>query len=132
MPRHVMAVTYEPKVKGVLDGTCMQTIRKRRKKPFAIGDLILLHGWEGRPYWSRWSWRKVVIVSEVVDIQVYQTYIVKVKRSKANSYCYSQNEIDNLAKEDGIEPPTGEELIKVLSGGKKIPNKGIKMQIIRW
>ena len=75
MARHVMAVTYEPKVRRVLDGTCTQTIRKQREKPFAIGDLMLLHGWEGRPYWSRWSWRKLVVISEVTDIKIYEDYV---------------------------------------------------------
>ena len=75
MARHIMAITYKPKIESILKDTCTQTIRKRRKKPFAIGDLILLHGWEGRPYWSRWSWRKLVVISEVIDITIYEDYV---------------------------------------------------------
>ena len=37
-----------------------------------------------------------------------------------------------LAKRDGIVPPTGEELGRVLLSMHKIPDAGLPAQIIRW
>jgi hypothetical protein len=50
-----LPLTYEPKIPGVIDGTIRQTIRVGRK--FRVGDLVSFHGWEGRPYRSKWSFR---------------------------------------------------------------------------
>ncbi|MDD5048078.1 MAG: hypothetical protein PHH09_04050 [Methanoregulaceae archaeon] len=40
--------------------------------------------------------------------------------------------MDTVAKLDGIDPPTGIELGRVLASKNKIPEKGIDAQIIRW
>jgi hypothetical protein len=49
------ALTYEPKIQAVIDSRCTQTIRPKWDKQ--VGDRIGFHGWEGRPYRSKWSWR---------------------------------------------------------------------------
>lgn len=132
MTRHVMAVTYKPKIKGILDSTCTQTIRRTRKKPFSVGDNLLLHGWEGRPYQSEWSWRKKVIITEVHDIVIYEDRVNKVYPDGTIFCTHWWHRLNFLASSDGIKPPTGEELKKALTDGKKIPDDGIKMHIIRW
>ena len=68
MSRHVIAFTYAPKIEGVRNGTICQTIRPTRKRRIWVGDTLLLHGWEGKPYRSKWSWRMEVTCSEVIDI----------------------------------------------------------------
>jgi len=56
--KHISALTYEPKVFDVRNGICIQTIRpKSETRPKNIGDYIMFHGWEGKPYHSKWSWR---------------------------------------------------------------------------
>lgn len=55
MRKHVLPLTYAPKIPAVLDGRCTQTIRAGRK--FKTGDLVMFHGWEGLPYRSKWSFR---------------------------------------------------------------------------
>ena len=46
MARHVMAMTYAPKIDAVQDGRCTQTIRTMRKKEIEGGDSI---PWMDRP-----------------------------------------------------------------------------------
>ena len=42
MRKHVMAITYPPKIEPVKDGRCTQTIRKGSK--VSVSDEILFHG----------------------------------------------------------------------------------------
>jgi len=39
---------------------------------------------------------------------------------------------EEVAARDGIEPPTGEALCRVLSGMHTIPDEGIEAQVVRW
>jgi len=56
--KHVLPLTYEPKIADVRDGYCIQTIRpKSESRPKKVGDFVMFHGWEGVPYRSKWSWR---------------------------------------------------------------------------
>ena len=55
MTKYNIPLTYKPKIPKVLSGECTQTIRAGRK--FKTGDLISFHGWEGKPYRSKWSFR---------------------------------------------------------------------------
>lgn len=56
MPRKFnLPLTYAPKIEGVRNGTIRQTIRTGRR--FAVGDHVSFHGWLGRPYFSKWSFR---------------------------------------------------------------------------
>ena len=41
-------------------------------------------------------------------------------------------EADRIAEKDFINPPTGDELKRVLFSMHKIPPEGLKAQIIRW
>lgn len=75
MRKHVMALTYPPKIEPVQDGRCTQTIRKGDK--VSEGDEILFHGWTDRAYRSPWSWRKRVSVNAVINIIVHEEGISK-------------------------------------------------------
>lgn len=124
---HVMSMTYAPKIEAVKSGECCQTIRKGRR--FAVGDEILIHGWSGRPYRSKWSWRKRVVVkmAEIITVSVDG-----VRFASPIVYKWSNWRIDVTAALDYIDPPTGEALRDVLFGLNGAPDKPQEYQIIRW
>lgn len=78
MKKHVMAITHKPKIEPVKDGKCVQTIRKGRR--FSVGDSILIHGWEGRPYHSKWNWRLRVEVTMAAPIVIHEEGISGVNK----------------------------------------------------
>lgn len=142
------ALTYEPKIKACRNGECRQTIRPNHTvKP---GDWISLHGWQGRPYWSKWSWRTdYMLVTEVIYIQMFDEGIeIGIPGLFSTKYLYSNSIVDNIAKRDFIDPPTGIALGKLMNEKYKLPKyygsslyamsegilaeEGNPMQIIRW
>ena len=129
-PRHPrrknVPLAYDPKIRGVLDGTIRQTIRTGRR--YMVGDKISFHGWKGRPYWSEWSFRTPYYeLVEVILITLYPGGI----EIGGNIKPWSQ--LDDLACLDGIDPPTGEALGEVLNAMYKIWDHGsIEAQILRW
>lgn len=122
-------LTYAPKIPGVINGTIWQTIRVGRK--FSVGDLVSFHGWEGKPYRSRWSFRtphyRLIIAHPIV---IRPGGIESLVGSGTEYRAWSM--LDDLALLDGIDPPTGEALCMVLRGMHKIPAEGIEAQILRW
>jgi len=69
---HVLAFTAQFKIPAVISGECTQTIRPKSKRPRKVGDGLMVHGWEGRPYWSKWSWRiEGLVITGVLDISVW-------------------------------------------------------------
>jgi hypothetical protein len=125
-----LPLTYAPKIPGVIDGTIRQTIRVGRK--FRVGDLVSFHGWEGRPYRSKWSFRTPYFTLTMARaIRIVPGGIVVPPRPLHGEY-YAWRALDDLAARDGIEPPTGEALRDVLLGMHKIPADGIEAQILRW
>ena len=147
MTTHIMSFTYEPKIAAVQNGMIRQTIRKCREgREINPGDFILFHGWEGRPYRSKWSWRKRVKVTEILRayfgesefVPVYPEipYFIKTgptlhKWSIGAAWDWDCPIADKIADLDGIDPPTGEALKKVL---KKLNGKEWEgyYEIIRW
>ena len=136
MSRHVMAITYEPKVFPLRYGGCRQTIRRIGKKNISRGDVITFHGWQGRPYRSKWSWQKEVVVKEVHWCIIHEEGIATRpfnERFISGPVCHwEDNYCTQLAMHDFIVPPTGEALRDVLfslNGAPKMPEKYI---IIRW
>jgi hypothetical protein len=117
----------------VLLGKIRQTIRIGAKIPCLVDDKILFHGWEGRPYWSDWSWRLKVRLKYAADIKIYLDGI------GWHGRFYNWEELGPLAKKDGIVPPTPEELKKVLCKKNKLlfrpgpgPEIHYEAQILRW
>ncbi|MCK5606842.1 hypothetical protein KAR91_33375 [Candidatus Pacearchaeota archaeon] len=134
MKKHVMALTYPPKIEAVRNGECTQTIRIGER--VAVGDSILFHGWEGKPYRSKWDWRKRVVVTEVIPVcfSYYGMHWIIEGNDFYSFFEWGEPVIDKLAMSDNILPPTGWELRKVLfklNGGIPL-NKPEKYQIIRW
>jgi hypothetical protein len=120
-----LPLTYGPKIAGVCDGSIRQTIRVGRK--FHVGDLVSFHGWSGRPYRSTWSFRTpYAALKAVIPITIRADGIEAPREFR------SWGLLDEIARLDGIEPPTGEALCRVLSGMYKIPADGIEAQILRW
>lgn len=127
--KYWLALTYEPKIPKVLSGECTQTIRVGDKyEPY---DLIAFHGWEGKPYRSKWSFRtpyyNIVLVEDVLVYKggIYSPWLDVFSK-------WNTPAMDNLAYRDGINPPAGEELGRVLNSINKITEQGINAQIITW
>jgi hypothetical protein len=126
-----LPLTYQQKIQPVIDGKIRQTIRTGRK--FNVGDLVRFYVWEGRPYRSK---RKTVTEYAEIDycnnITINHDGITSDIRTAFGLRYLKWNELDFLAKCDGIIPPTGEELKKVLAEKNKIPASGIEAQVVRW
>ena len=110
-------LTYAPKIEGVKDGTIRQTIRyKSEKAPEARpGDNFTLFTWSGRPYWSKWEWRETWELREVIKAKLFipleegrNPFIV------IDGELWSPEQMTDLAVRDGIDPPTYQELLRVL------------------
>jgi hypothetical protein len=125
--KHWLPLTYEPKIQGVIEGTIRQTIRAGRK--YKVGEEIAFHGWEGKPYWSPWSFRTGFFILEKTDpIRIFRNGITFF----GEIFPWNDCVLDEIALADGIDPPTGEELGRVLSEKNKIPEDGLEAQILRW
>lgn len=141
MKKYNLPLTYAPKIPKVLDGRCTQTIRAGRK--FKVGDMVSFHGWEGRPYRSKWSFRTPYFeIHTVWDILVWRTGILfpemKSHVDYSSEHFTAWPFLDWLAVLDGIEPATGEELGRVLlEMNELVPTENnllgeIEMQVILW
>ena len=133
MSVHTIALTYAPKIKGVCKGEIRQTIRKVQKRVYKVGDSLIFHGWAGRPYWSAWDWRLTGLeLKEVFLINLDSSGIVyKEDNTGTRLQVLQKTDLDELARLDGIDPPTGEELLKVLKGKNKKNPYGL-FWVLRW
>ena len=142
MTTHILGFTYKPKIVGVRDGYIRQTIRtSNSKRPKKVGDDLLLHDWKDRPYFSDWSWRRREVITELIPIRIsirgfhYLSFadipLPDYVWENVGFSLWDCPNADRVAARDGIVPPTGLELKKVLLhyAGKKTP---IRMDIIRW
>jgi hypothetical protein len=135
MTTHILAITYQPKVEGVRNGTIRQTIRAfNPENPRKVGDKLLLHGWSGKPYRSPWNWRREEKVTQVFEIECYADYFIDEENYVCNwGINDGWGRPSTLARLDGISPPTGLELKHVLeSYHGKFTDKPVQMQVIRW
>jgi len=129
--KFVKAFTYAPKIPAVLDGRCTQTIRAiKTDDPDKIpiwDDQILFHGWEGKPYRSKWSWRLRVEVEKFLVLELEKTGLTDTMNGKF--YPWAHPKLTYLAELDFIDPPTGEALGKLLLGWY---GPGQLLQVIRF
>ncbi|HQN90687.1 MAG TPA: hypothetical protein PK336_00250 [Methanoculleus sp.] len=141
MRKHNLPLTYAPKIPAVLEGKCTQTIRAGRK--FKVGDMVSFHGWEGRPYRSKWSFRTPYWpIHTVWNITVWKNGILFPEMLEGYDYSPEMFRpwdcLDWLAVLDGIVPETGEELGRVLlEMNELVPTENnllgeLEMQVIRW
>ena len=131
MVRHVLSMTYAPKIDAVQDGGCTQTIRGMRKREINVGDSILFHGWTDpkKPYRSPWDGQMRVTVTEVIHFFA-STEGVKFKNTKIIPW--DDIIIDIIAQRDFINPPTGLALRDVLFELNGAPSTPERYQVIRW
>lgn len=91
----------------------------------------MITGWDGRPYRSKWSFRTPYWkVKHVFPIIIFEWGFFN--KYLNESWTWGQWEADRIAGKDFIDPPTGEELKRVLFSMHKIPPEGLEAQIIRW
>lgn len=129
MSKHTMALTYPPKINAVKSGECRQTIRRVGKRIIEPTDVITFHGWIGRPYRSKWSWRKEVVVVEVIPIEISKEGMFIDGIMHAWTSWYSAR----LAEYDYIDPATGEGLKDVLFKlNGRVPDEPMECRIIQW
>lgn len=129
-----LPLTYEPKVKGVQDGTIRQTIRPKWK--FIVGDQVAFHGWTGKPRRSEWIYltKSYYTLTDVRNIWIFPEGLgfPALRYDLVEVFSWNSPLCDVLARLDGIVPATGEELGNVLKSKNKIPESGIEGQISRW
>lgn len=132
MRKWFLPLTYKPKIPGVLSGEIRQTIRPGRK--FSVGDQIAFHGWEGRPYHSRWSFRtEYFTLWSVFPVMIYPHGIRFTYNTEVSLWLDAR--VVALAELDGIDSTpglAGIALGDLLNSMHRIPNEGIEAQIIKW
>ena len=100
MSKFVKAFTYEPKIEAVKSGAIRQTIRVDSK--VEIGDEILFHGWSGKPYRSKWSWRMRVKVNDSSFPVLIHSDGMTLPMEGTRGVFYEWKDLDWLADLDGI------------------------------
>jgi hypothetical protein len=130
MTVHYIALTYEPKIAAVRQGTVRQTIRRVGKRVYRVGDKVVLHGWEGKPYRSPWNWRTEEFTLKEVEEVILDDEGVFIPGPNIRWH-WSTIYADNLARLDGIVPPLGISLQAVLSG-KNGKGWQTRYWILRW
>ena len=128
MAKWVRSFTYEPKIAAVRRGDCTQTIRPKHN--VKVGDRITFHGWESRPYRSRWSWRFKAVVSDVLYIIAHIEGIA-LASSPDDILPWDTPYCNRLAKLDHISPATGKDMGELFNSVHDLKD-GFDMQIIRW
>ena len=132
--KRFLPLTYKPKIPGVLNGTIRQTIRVTNKLKWKVGDQIAFHGYEnGRG--TPWAFRtEYFTLREASDIEIYPWGIMFFdgRGFATEGFPWHFNFLNGIALLDGINPPTGIELGKVLTNYHKIPETGLQAQILRW
>jgi len=131
MKKHILPLTYEPKIQAVIEGTCTQTIRpmnwSNQKKP---GDLIMFHGWEGKPYRSKWSFRtpywKLI---EVIDVLIFPDRIVW-HDENCNVGEFKGATIQDIARMDGFRDYSS--MYQELKRMYGVNLDDMYFQILRW
>lgn len=126
--RYVMALTYEPKIDEVREGSIRQTIRPWNRR-LLNARRLLIHGWEGRPYRSKWSWRLDVEVESVQELHVTWGGW---RWAGSGWVPWSAPASVELARLDGIKPATGFELRDVLTGLNPRFNYDMCYLAVRW
>lgn len=134
MRKRIMSITYTPKIEPVQTGECIQTIRKGHQ--FEVDDSVLIHGWAGTAYRSRWNKRMRVTITGVTPIVVDSFLGIgtqyQPKSNLIKLHPWDSEYVDDLAALDYIDPPTGVELKKVLFKLIDESDGPEWYQIIRW
>jgi len=128
MARHCIGLAYKPKADALFAGTCRNDIRMGRR--FRVGDTVTIYEWEGVPYrkGSKWGRRLTVTLNCAYPVILSQEGVVLCHDIPISVPWVIA---DGLATDDGIDPPTGAELKRVLESYHG-PLTGQEAQILRW
>ena len=114
MTTHIIPLSYKPKIEAVKNGKCTQTIRKVKKREYNVGDKIIIHGWEGRPKYSKWGWRVNGVLTSVTYVKISEDGLRFPNGDVVAYYSWDSEVAKELAERDFIDPPTGRALKEVL------------------
>jgi len=136
MTTHILSLTYAPKIPLVKSGECTQTIRLHNPdKPKKVGDKLILHTWEGKPYRSRWGWRLETQISELILLDWGQSIAdARLSFTQGKSWVPTDEiGLKNIAIWDGIKNPHWMPLMETLQNLNDMDSvRGIVWDIIRW
>ena len=101
--KHILALTYEPKIPDVQSGKCTQTIRPCSQRPRNKNDRIMFHGWEGKPYNSKWSFRTPYWeIMEVIPIHISWNQVI-INPWLDSERMMTNEEMQDIAQRDGFK-----------------------------
>lgn len=135
MKKHVLPLTYVPKIQDVRDGVCTQTIRPLGTRPKVVGDLVMFHGWTNGRY-SKWSWRTPYwTITTVFEIKILDDCMIGRPRSKSRFQCEASYTIegcdaDDIAVRDGFK--CYEEMYQQFKKMYGHQLEKLLFQVIRW
>jgi hypothetical protein len=101
-----LSLTYAEKIPKVLAGTCDSTIRELKGEPRKVGERFYIHGWQGAPRRSPWSWKMLVEAYMVSRIDLHREG-VRIYGYDGSCHLYEWYELNWLAAIEGFEPPNG-------------------------
>ena len=129
--KHILPLTYKPKIPDVLGGKCTQTIRPiSYTKPKNKGDLVMFHGWSGKPYRSKWSFRTPYWEIKCVFDICFIGSVIKKADCNDEFVELSINEMDEIAVFDGFK-----DIQEMISQFYKMYGEGLYdmvFTVIRW
>ena len=129
--KHVLALTYEPKIPDVKSGRCNQTIRPCGQRLRRKDDLIMFHGWSDKPYRSKWNWRTPYWkILEVLPIAIGSNFVEVHPWLWDKLHDMDKEEMNDLAIRDGFK--NYDEMYKQfeLMYGSRLED--MIFEVIRW
>ncbi|HUU86733.1 MAG TPA: hypothetical protein VMX17_03175 [Candidatus Glassbacteria bacterium] len=106
--KHILPLTYEPKIPDVCSGECTQTIRPiSYTKPKNVGDQVMFHGWDEKPYRSKWNFRtpywKIIESFDIHFVETSNGVVIRKADKNLNFHTLSKTEMNKLAVLDGFK-----------------------------
>lgn len=143
MTTHMLPLTYKPKIQAVKEGRCRQTIRKRNLDPKRWrerGDKLILYTCKGPLYHSKWDWRGVYTIQDVLHIHLFVGPDEHECIADDGSVMpLTMEDLTDLARADFIEPvdgsdrqPDGRDLLLTLARLNKGSLTDSWWEVITW
>jgi len=106
--KHCIPLTCEVKIEAVHRGEITKTIRKYNPNcPKRVGDKIMFHGWEGKPYRTNWTDRtpywEIISIERLWFAVTTDNQIVPYRKCiGGDTKLLSSHDMDRLAISDGF------------------------------
>ena len=130
--KHILPLTYEPKILDVREGGCTQTIRPLNPtNQKSVDDWVMFHGWSDKPYRSKWNWRTFYwSIIEVIDVCVKPDGLV----IPDPEHYLSKEESNKIARLDGFKDYNElyQQFVKMYGDVFNDPFDHKFFQVIRW